>query len=228
MSTLGTRIGLLAALGGVLLATAACAPSGTGAEAEPTAETSASPSAGASDTADAAIASTEGTFEFSDGTTVGTLADPWTTTDQVDGQLLHMIPGAPGSSLDDAVWGDIIVYVPDAAYGPGATAPEPVPADPVEWTASHADLEILDQREVTVDGVTATQIDARAVNETNWLAVEGTPFGWGGEERVVLVPLDGSWLVVRGSAFQTDVAFAEDPADGDAFAVVLDSIDIAD
>jgi hypothetical protein len=98
----------------------------------------------------------------------------------------------------------------------------------VEWTASHADLEILDQREVTVDGVTATQIDARAVNETNWLAVEGTPFGWGGEERVVLVPLDGSWLVVRGSAFQTDVAFAEDPADGDAFAVVLDSIDIAD
>jgi hypothetical protein len=121
MSTVGTRIGLLAALGGVLLATAACAPSGTGAEAEPTAETSASPSAGASETAgDAAIASTEGTFEFSDGTTVGTLADPWTTTDQVDGQLVHMIPGAPGSSLDDAVWGDIIVYVPDAAYGPGA------------------------------------------------------------------------------------------------------------
>lgn len=215
-------------MGFLLLATTACAQSGAGEEADPTTDTSASPSAEATESGTAGPATIDGTFEFADGTTIGLLADPWTTTDQVDGQLVHMIPGAPGSSMDDAVWGDIIVYVPDAAYGPGSTAPEPVPADPVEWTLSHADLEILDQREVTVDGVTATQIDARAVNETNWLAVESTPFGWGGEERVVLVPLDGSWLVVRGSAFQTDVAFAEDPADGDAFAAVLDSVDLPD
>lgn len=83
----------------------------------------------------------------------------------------------------------------------------------------------LDQ--VTVDGVTATQIDARAVAPTNWLVVQGTPSGWGGDERVVLVPLEGSWLVVRGSAFQPDVAFAEDLAPGDGFNVMLDSVDLA-
>lgn len=57
-------------------------------------------------------------------------------------------------------------------------------------------------------------------------AVWGDNIEWGADERVVLVPFDGSWLVVRGSAFQTDAAFAEDPSEGDAFAVVLESIDL--
>jgi hypothetical protein len=222
-----TRTGPLIALGCLVLATTACTPSEASDDAEPTAATSASPSADAAETGDASAAATIGdTFEFEGGATIGVLGDPWTATDQVEGQLVHMIPGSPGSSVDDAVWGDLIAYVPDAAYGPGATEAEPVPADPVEWTLAHSDLEILDQREVTVDGVVATQIDARAVAPTNWLAVEGTPFEWGGDERVVLIPLDGSWLVVRGSAFQTDAAFADEPAADDPFDVVLQSVDL--
>lgn len=229
MGTMGTRTGLLATIGFVLLATTACAQSGAGEEADPTTDTSASPSAEATEGADAAGPATVGdTFEFADGTTIGMLAAPWTTTDRVDGALFHQLPDKPGVPVDDAVWADIIVYVPDAAYGPGATEPEPVPADPVAWTLSHPDLEILDQREITVDGVAATQIDARAVNETKWLAVEGTPFGWGGAERVVLIPLDGSWLVLRGSTFDPDVSFAEGLPPGDGLSELLDSVDIAD
>ncbi|KZE94868.1 hypothetical protein AVP42_00795 [Agromyces sp. NDB4Y10] len=228
MRTLGTRKGLLVAIGCALLATTACASSGAGDEADPTSDTSASPSAEATSGTDAAPATIDGSFEFDAGAAIGTLAEPWTTTDRADGVLFHQLPDKPGVPVDDAVWGDVIVYVPDAAYGPGATEPEPVPADPVAWTLSHPDLEILDQREVTVDGVTATQIDARAVNETNWLAVESTPFGWGGDERVVLIPLDGAWLVVRGSTFSPEVSFAEDLPPGDALSVLLDSVDLPD
>lgn len=227
MNTSGERTTLLAAIGCLLLGVTACAPSGADAEVEPTADASASPSAEATETADAAGPATIGeTFEFTDGTTIGLLAEPWTTTDRVEGVLFHQLPDKPGVPVDDAVWGDVIVYVPDAAYGPGATEPEPLPADPVVWTLSHPDLEILDQREVTVDGVIATQIDARAVNETNWLVAADTPFGWGGDERVVLIPLDGSWLVVRGSTFDPDVSFAEDLPPGDALSVLLDSVDV--
>jgi hypothetical protein len=231
MSSIEIRITLLAATASLLLATTACAPSGTAdeTETEPTSDTSASPSADASESADAnAPATVGGTFEFADGTTVGTLAEPWRVAGEAAGQLVHQVPGAPGANFDDATWADLIVYVPDAAYGPGATEPEAVPADPVAWTLSHPDLEILDQREVTVDGVTATQIDARAKTETGWLAVEAMPLGWGADERVVLVPLEGAWLVVRGSTFQPDVAFAEDLPPGDGFSVMLESVDLPD
>lgn len=218
-------MGLLLAIAITVLVSTAC--SGTASK-DPAEEASATASADADQTGqNPAVSTTEGTFAFADGTTVGILAPPWTATDRIEDQLVHMIPGAAGSNFDDAVWGDIIVYVPDAAYGPGASVPEAVPADPVAWTAAHTDLEILDQREITVDGVTATQIDARAATTTNWLAVEAMPFGWGGDERVVLIPLDNSWLIVRGSAFQPDVAFAETPEDGDAFAAVLDSVDLS-
>ncbi|MGR0319617.1 hypothetical protein [Agromyces sp. ZXT2-3] len=229
MSRIEIRTALLAAAGCLLLATTACAPSGT-ADAEPTVETpqSASPSPDATKGADAAAPATiDGGFEFADGTTIGMLAAPWTTTDLVDGALFHQLPDTPGVQVDDAVWADVIVYVPDAAYGADSTEPEAVPADPVAWTLSHPDLEILDQREITVDGVTATQIDAQAINETNWLAVEGTPFGWGGAERVVLIPLAESWLVVRGGTFDPDVSFAEDLPPGDALSVLLDSVSVA-
>lgn len=227
MPSIEIRTVLIAATGCLLLATAACAPSDAAGEAQSTGDTSASPSAEASESADAAAPATVGdTFEFADGTTIGILAEPWNTTDRIDGRLLHQIPVPPGTPARDAVWGDLIVYVPDVAYAPGATEPEAVPADPVAWTLSHPDLEILDQREVTVDGVTATQIDARAKTETGWLAVEEMPFGWGGEERVVLVPLDGSWLVVRGGTFQPDVAFADDLPPGDGFSVMLESVDL--
>lgn len=229
MSSNEIRTTLLAATACLLLVTTACAPSGTADETEPTTDASASPSADAAETDDAGAAATVGdTFEFADGTTIGILAEPWNTTDRIDGQLLHQLPVKPGAPAGDAIWGDLIAYVPDGAYGPGATEAEPVPADPVQWTLSHPDLEILDQREVTVDGVTSTQIDARAKTETNWLAVEAQPFGWGGDERVVLVPLDGSWLVVRGSTFQPDVAFAEDLPPGDGFSVMLASVDLPD
>lgn len=229
MSSIEIRTTLLAATACLLLAITACAPSGTADGTEPTTDTSASASPDASESAEAsAPATVGGTFEFTDGTTLGTLAEPWRVADEVDGQLVHQVPGAAGASFDDAIWADLIAYVPDAAYGPGATEPEAVPDDPVAWTLSHPDLEILDQREVTVDGVTATQIDARAKTETNWLAVEAQPFGWGGDERVVLVPLDGSWLVVRGSTFQPDVAFAEDLPPGDGFSVMLESVDLPD
>ena len=229
MSSIEIRTALLAATACLLLATTACAPSGTAGETQPTTDTSASPSPDASESADAnAPASVGGTFEFTDGTTVGTLAEPWRVAGEVDGQLVHQVPGAAGANFDDAIWADLIVYVPDAAYGPGATEPEAVPADPVAWTLSHPDLEILDQREVTVDGVTATQIDARAKTETGWLAVEEMPFAWGADERVVLVPLEGSWLVVRGSTFQPDAAFAEDLPPGDGFSVMLESVDLPD
>jgi hypothetical protein len=227
MSIVRTRAAWLATIGFLVIATSACAAPGADAETEPTEEMSASPSADAAETADAdAPATIDGTFEFADGTTVGTLAEPWRTADEVAGQLIHSVPGAPGAKFDDAVWADLMVYVPDAAYAPGATEPEAVPADPVAWTLSHPDLEILDQREVVVDGVAATQIDARAKTETGWLAVEAMPFGWGGDERVVLVPLDGSWLVVRGSTSQPDVAFADDLPAGDGFRVVLESVDL--
>lgn len=229
MRTLGTRKGLLVAIGCALLATTACASSGAVDEAEPASDTSPSPSAEATGGADAAAPATiDGSFEFDAGAAIGILAEPWTTTDRVDGVLFHQLPDKPGVPVDDAVWGDVIVYVPDAAYGPAATEPEPVPADPVAWTLSHPDLEILDQREVTVDGVAATQIDARAVNETNWLVAADTPFGWGGDERVVLIPLDGSWLVVRGSIFDPDAVFADDLPPGDALSVLLDSVDLPD
>jgi hypothetical protein len=229
MSIIEIRTALLTAIGCMLLATTACAPAGAGDQSQSTTETSASPSADASETGDAGAPATVGdTFEFADGTTIGILAEPWNTTDRIDGQLLHQLPVAPGTPAGDAVWGDLIAYVPDGAYEPGATEAAPVPADPVEWTLSHPDLEILDQREVDIDGVTATQIDARAVTPTNWLVVEGTPFEWAGDERVVLIPLDDSWLVVRGSAFQPDVAFAEDLAPGDGLSVMLDSVDLAD
>jgi hypothetical protein len=218
-----------------MLATSACATTGLQDDAPTTGDaSSASVSSSAAATPSAAAttfapATTEGTFDLADGTTVGVLAAPWTEAARIDGQLLQMLPGTPGSNFDDEVWADIIMYVPDAAYKSGTTAPEPMPADPVAWTTSHANLEILDQREITVDGVTATQIDARATTKTNWLAVETKPYEWGGggTERVVLIPLDGSWLVVRGSSFQEDTAFVEDPAPGDAFAAVLDSIDLA-
>lgn len=229
MASIEIRTVLLAATGCLLLATTACAPSGTAGEDQSTDDTSASPSAEASESADAdAPATVDGSFEFAAGPTVGILAAPWRLADEVPGELLHLVPGAPGESFDDEAWGDLIVYVPDAAYGPGATEPEAVPADPVAWTLSHADLEILDQREVTVDGVAATQIDARAKTETAWLAVEAMPFGWGGDERVVLVPLDGSWLVVRGSTFQPEVSFADDLPPGDGFSVMLESVDLPD
>jgi hypothetical protein len=217
----------------LMLATSACATTASQDDVPTTVDASpvsvsaeATPSAAA---ATAAAATTEGTFDLAGGTTVGVLAAPWTEAARIDGQLLQMLPGAPGSNFDDEVWADIIVYVPNAAYSSGTTAPEPMPADPVMWTTSHANLEILDQREITVDGVTATQIDARATNNTNWLAVDAKPFEWGsgGTERVVLIPLDGSWLVVRGSSFQEDTAFVEEPAPGDAFAAVLNSIDLA-
>lgn len=229
MPSIEIRTVLLAATGCLLLATTACAPTGTAGETEPTDDTSASPSAEASESADAdAPATVDGSFDFDAGATVGILSTPWRISDEVPGRLLHLVPGAPGESFDDQPWADLIVYVPDAAYGPGATEPEPVPADPVAWTLSHPDLEILDQSEVTVDGVAATQIDARAKTETGWLAVEEMPFGWGGDERVVLVPLDGSWLVLRGSTFQPDVAFADDLPPGDGFSVLLESVDLPD
>jgi hypothetical protein len=214
----------------MMLATSACTSSESQDDASATVKvSSASASAVATPSAaptTAAPATTEGKFELAGGATVGVLAEPWTEASRREGQLLQMLPGAPGTNFDDEVWGDIIIYVPDAAYSSGTTDPEPMPADAVAWTTSHADLEILDQREITVDGVAATQIDARATTETNWLAVEAKPYGWGGAERVVLIPHDGSWLVVRGSAFKEDVAFAEEPAPGDAFAAVVDSIDL--
>lgn len=229
MSSIEIRTVLLAATGCLLLATTACAPSGAAGEAQSTADASASPSAKAPESADAAgPATVEGTFAFADGTTIGILAAPWNTTDRIQGQLVHQLPVPPGTPPDDEVWGDLIAYVPDVAYAPGSTEPEAVPADPVAWTLSHPDLEILDQREVMIDGVAATQIDARAKTETGWLAVEAMPFGWGGDERVVLVPLDGSWLVVRGSTFQPDVSFADDLPPGDGFSVALESIDLPD
>ena len=73
----------------------------------------------------------------------------------------------------------------------------------------------------------ATPFDARAAARTNWLALGTKPFAWSGAERVVLIPIDTSWLVVRGSAWQEDIAFSEAPAPGDAFAAVLASIDLA-
>jgi hypothetical protein len=224
MATTRTREGLTVAIVITVLVTAGCSAT---APQDPAERASATSAADPEQTRqNPAVSTTEGTFVFADGATVGILTPPWTTTDRIEGQLVHMIPGAAGTNFDDAVWGDLIVYVPDAAYGPGASEPEAMPTDPVAWTAAHTDLEILDQREITVDGVTATQIDARSATTTNWLAVEAMPFGWGGDERVVLIPLDGSWLIVRGSAFQPDVAFAETPEDGDAFAAVLDSIDL--
>jgi hypothetical protein len=226
MATARVRRSLLIATG-LLLAATACTSTGSQDDAQSTTGVSSKPSESVTEPAATAVATTEGTFDFSDGTTVGVLAEPWSSTDRLDGQLLHMLPGAPGTDFSDAIWGDIIIYTPDAAYGPGATAPEPMPADAVAWTASHSDLEILDQREISVDGVTATQIDARATTPTNWLAVEAKPFEWGGAERVVLIPRNGSWLVVRGSAFQEDAAFDGSPAPGDAFAAVLDSVDLA-
>ena len=229
MASIEIRTVLLAATVCLLLATTACAPSGAAGNAQSTDDTPASPSAEASESADAGAAATVGdTFEFAAGPTVGILAAPWRVADEVAGELLHQVPGAPGENFDDAAWADIIVYVPDVAYAPGATEPEAVPADPVAWTLSNPDLEILDQREVMVDGVAATQIDARAKTETGWLAVEAMPFAWGGDERVVLVPLDGSWLVVRGSTFQPDVAFADDLPPGDGFSVMLESVDLPD
>lgn len=229
MPSIVIRTVLFAVAGSLLLATTACAPSGADGEAETKGDSTASPSAEASESADSgAPATVDGSFEFAAGASVGILAEPWNATDEIDGVLLHQIPVKPGTPVGDAVWGDLIAYVPDGAYGADATEAEPVPADPVEWTLTHPDLEILDQREVTVDGVTATQIDARAVTPTNWLVVEGTPFEWGGDERVVLIPLDGSWLVLRGSAFQPDVAFAEDLPPGDGFSVMLESVDLPD
>jgi hypothetical protein len=226
MATTRVQASLLIATG-LLMAATACTATGSQDDARSATGVSATPPQSVAEPAPP-VATTEGTFDFSDGTTVGVLAQPWTNTDRLDGQLLHMLPGAPGTDFSDAIWGDIIIYVPDVAYSPGAVAPEPMPADPVAWTASHPDLEILDQREITVDGVTATQIDARATTTTNWLAVEAKPFEWGGAERVVLIPRDDSWLVVRGSAFQEDAAFDESRAKDDAFAAVLDSVDLAD
>lgn len=218
----------------MILAMSACTTTGTQDDAPATVAVSSTSASGtasgtattAAVTTAAAAATTEGTFELAGGATVGILAAPWTEAARRDGQLLQMLPGAPGTSFDDKVWGDIIIYVPDAAYSSGTTAPEPMPPDPVVWTTSHANLEILDQREITVDGVAATQIDARATTETNWLAVQAKPYEWGGAERVVLIPLNGSWLVVRGSAFKEDIAFAPEPSPGDAFAAVLDSVDL--
>ena len=224
---------ILSASAVMVLATSACATNGTQDDAPATVSVSSTSASGTASTAattaavtTAAAATTEGTFALAGGATVGVLAAPWTEAARRDGQLLQMLPGAPGTSFDDKVWGDIIIYVPDAAYSSGTTAPEPMPADPVAWTTSHANLEILDQREITVDGVTATQIDARATTETNWLAVQDKPYEWGGAERVVLIPLDKSWLVVRGSAFKEDIAFAQEPPPGDAFTTVLDSVDL--
>jgi hypothetical protein len=219
---------LLLTIAVTALAATGCSATAAEDVADHSGEAPTTPSTDAPEVSEGQASSTEGTFAFEDGTTVGILAAPWTMTDRIEDQLLHMIPGAAGTNFDDAVWGDILVYVPDSAYGPGATEPEAVPADAVGWTTAHTDLEIVNQREITVDGVTATQIDARAATTTNWLAVDDMPFGWGGDERVVLIPLEDSWLVVRGSTFQPDVAFAEAPENGDAFAAVLDSIDLPD
>ena len=46
--------------------------------------------------------------------------------------------------------------------------------------------------------------------------------------KTVLVPLDGSWLVLRGSTFQPEVSFADDLPPGDGFSVALESIDLPD
>lgn len=218
--------GLLATIGFTLLATTGCMATEPE-TAPPSAEASPTESSDASGDGPN-TATIDGTFLFADGTTVGMLAKPWTTTDVVDGLLFHQLPGAPGGTFAGAVWGDLMAYVPDAAYSAGSADAEAMPADPVAWTVAHADLEILDQREITVDGVTATQIDARAITPTNWLAVEGTEFEWGAEERVVLIPLGGSWLVVRGGVFEPDIAFSDTPAAGDPFDVMLTSVDLAD
>src|SRR5688572_17346845 len=113
MSSIEIRTSLLAATACLLLATTACAPSGTAGETEPATDTSASPSPDASESADAnATATVGGAFEFADGTTVGTLAEPWRVAGEVAGQLVHQVPGAAGANFDDAIWADLIVYVP--------------------------------------------------------------------------------------------------------------------
>ena len=66
-----------------------------------------------------------------------------------------------------------------------------------------------------------------AARPANRLAVEAEPFEWAGAKRVVLIPLDDSWLEVRGSAWQEDVAFADPATAGYAFAAVVASVDTA-
>ena len=92
----GCRTGLLAAIGCLMLATTACAPSGTPDETQPTSATPASPSGDTTGAGSSAAATVGDAFEFADGTTIGILAEPWNTTDRIDGQLLHQLPVEPG------------------------------------------------------------------------------------------------------------------------------------
>lgn len=191
-----------------------------------TASTSATnPTASASAEATPTPAAIERAYGFADGTTVGVLAAPWSAAGRVDGELIQMLPKGLGG--EDEVWADIIAYQPTVAFASGTTESVEVPDDPVEWTLAHPDLEILDERQVIVDGVTATQIDARAKSPTNWLAVQERADEWSGTERVVLVPTRDSWLVLRASTFDPERAFVAVPPSGDAFVTVLESIDLA-
>jgi hypothetical protein len=131
-------------------------------------------------------------------------------------------------------WADIAVYRPTLAFDPMTGAPGAVPADLPAWFRQSPLLRVVDEGPVMVDGVASTQLDVeyteQAVNTlangylsfTSVAQTNGTPM----YERWVLIPLDGSWVVVQASTLRGLRGLTAETEPGDHLTEVLESIDL--
>jgi hypothetical protein len=131
-------------------------------------------------------------------------------------------------------WADIAVYRPTLAFDPMTGAPGAVPADLPGWLRQSRMLRVVDEKPITVDGVAGTQVDVEYTEQiVNTLANGYLNLATGAadaqtpmHERWVLLPVDGSWVVVQASTLRGLRGLTAETEPGDHLTEVLESIDL--
>jgi hypothetical protein len=137
----------------------------------------------------------------------------------------HWLPLRVASDDRAERWGDWFLFSPTQVTDPETEAVGPAPADPVAWLREHPDVAVVDEREFSVDGRTASLLDVRHRAGTRRLfGTEGSPgpeTGDGGHERFVLWQVEGTWLLAQASTFRGAAGLAEPDRPDDPFVKYL-------